>query len=107
MGIPGVDAVRRITQEIMKTFQLSEEEKRQLFGFRDALKRLLREAWAQAKEKLMALHKAVAEGTYRLEGNKLHAPDGTWMEVRGAYSTYYDPRRKRLGVFPRLAEASA
>jgi hypothetical protein len=41
------------------------------------------EAWMQAKEKLTALHKAVAEGTYRLEGNKLYAPDGTWMYVRG------------------------
>ena len=74
--------VEYATQEIMKTFPLSEEEKRQLFGFRDALKRLLREAQKQAKEKLMALYKAVAEGTYRLEGNKLYAPDGTWMYVR-------------------------
>jgi len=80
--------VEYATQEIMKTFQLSEEERSQLFGFRDAMKRLLREAWMQAKEKLMALHKAVAEGTYRLEGNKLHAPDGTWMDVRGDFAPY-------------------
>ncbi|MFP3267893.1 MAG: hypothetical protein RXQ56_10615, partial [Thermoproteus sp.] len=26
---------------------------------------------------------AVAEGTYKLEGNKLYAPDGTWMHVIG------------------------
>jgi hypothetical protein len=71
--------VEYATQEIMKTFQLSEEERSQLFGFRDTLKQLLREAWAQAKEKLAALYKAVVEGTYRLEGNKLYAPDGTWM----------------------------
>jgi hypothetical protein len=46
------------------------------------MKRLLREAWTQTKEKLTALHKAVAEGTYRVEGNKLYAPDGTWIYVR-------------------------
>jgi len=74
--------VEYVTQEIMKTFQLSEEEMSQLFGFRDALKQMLREAWTQAKAKLTALYKAVVEGTYGLEGNKLYAPDGTWMYVR-------------------------
>ena len=53
-----------------------------LFHFRGALTRLLREAWVQAKEKLEALYKAVAEGTYRVEGDKLYAPDGTWMYTR-------------------------
>jgi len=66
-------------QRIIETFPLSEEEKRQLLDFRDAMKRLLREAWTQAKEKLIALYKAVAEGTYRLEGNKLYAQDGVWI----------------------------
>jgi hypothetical protein len=46
------------------------------------MKRLLREAWMQTKEKLTALHKAVAEGTYKVEGNKLYAPDGTWMDTK-------------------------
>ena len=46
------------------------------------MKRLLREAWMQTKEKLTALYKAVAEGTYRVEGNKLYSPDGTWMYTR-------------------------
>jgi len=78
--------VEYVTQEIMKTFPLSEEERSQLFGFRDALTRLLREAWTQAKEKLMALYKAVVEGTYRLEGNKLYAPNGTWIYIGGATS---------------------
>jgi hypothetical protein len=73
--------VEYATQEIMKTFPLSEEEKKQLFHFRDALTQLLREAWMQAKEKLTALYKAVAEDTYRVEGNKLYAPDGTWMHI--------------------------
>jgi hypothetical protein len=52
------------------------------------MKRLLREAWMQAKEKLAALYKAVAEGTYRLEGNKLYAPDGTWMYVREGFTSH-------------------
>ena len=70
------------TQKIIETFQLSEEEKKQLFHFRDVMKRLLQEAWTQAKEKLTVLYKAVAEGTYRVEGNKLYAPDGTWMDTK-------------------------
>jgi hypothetical protein len=57
--------VEYATQKIAETFQLSEEEKRQLLDFRDTMKRLLLEAWMQAKEKLTALYKAVAEGTYR------------------------------------------
>ena len=74
--------VEYATQEIMKTFQLSEEERRLLLDFRDTLIRLLLEAQRQEKAKLTTLYKAVAEGTYRLEGNKLYAPDGTWMYVR-------------------------
>ncbi len=73
--------VEYAAQKIAETFRLSEKEKRQLLDFRDAMTRLLREAWTQAKEKLTTLHKAVAEGTYRVEGNKLYAPDGTWMYV--------------------------
>jgi hypothetical protein len=75
--------VEYAAQRIIETFQLSEEEKRQLLHFRNAMKRLLLEAWTQAKEKLTALYKAVAEGTYRLEGKRLYAPDGTWMYVLG------------------------
>jgi hypothetical protein len=75
--------VEYATQEIIKTFRLSEEERSQLLDFRDTLKRLLLEAWMQAKEKLTTLYKAVAEGTYRVEGNKLYTPDGAWMYLRG------------------------
>ena len=78
--------VEYATQKIAETFPLSEEEKRWLFHFRDAMKRLLREAWMQTKEKLTTLYKAVVEGTYRVEGNKLYAPDGTWMYVRGDFA---------------------
>ncbi len=86
---PGwITYVEYATQRIAEAFQLSEEEKKQLFHFRDVLTRLLREAWAQAKERLTALYKAVAEGTYRLEGNKLYASGGTWMYVRENFAPY-------------------
>jgi hypothetical protein len=86
---PGwITYVEYATQEIMKTFPLSEEEKRQLLHFRETLKRLLREAWTQAKEKLTALYKAVSEGTYRVEGKRLYAPDGTWIYVNERTTPY-------------------
>ncbi len=74
--------VEYATQRIIETFQLSEEERSQLLDFRDTMKQLLLKAWMQAKEKLTTLYKAVVEGTYRVEGNKLYALDGTWMYVR-------------------------
>jgi hypothetical protein len=98
--------VRYATQEIMKMFPLSEEEKRQLLDFRDAMKRLLFEAWRQTKAKLASIYKTVVNGTHRVEGGKLYMLDGTWIYVRGD-STYYDPRRKRLGAFSRRVEATA
>jgi hypothetical protein len=84
--------VEYATQEIMKMFPLSEEEKRQLLHFREMLTQLLLEAQRQAKAKLTTLYKAVVKGTYRLEGNKLHAPDRTWMYVVGV-STPHIPIR--------------
>jgi hypothetical protein len=80
--------VEYATQRIAETFQLTEEERRQLLHFRDALTRLLRKAWMQAKEKLTTLYKAVVEGTYRVEGKKLYAPDGTWMYVIGNFASH-------------------
>ncbi len=74
--------VEYATQEIAEPFQLSEGERSQLLDFRDTLKRLLREAWMQTKEKLTTLHKAVVEGMYKLEGNKLYASGGTWIYAR-------------------------
>jgi len=70
--------VEYATRRIMKTFQLTEEERRQLFDFRDTMKRLLLEAQRQTREKMTAIYNAIMEGTYRIEGNKLYA-DGTWM----------------------------
>ncbi len=74
--------VEYAAERIAETFPLSEEEKRQLLDFRDAMTQLLREAWTQAKEKLTTLYKAIVEGTFRVEGSKLYASDGTWMYVR-------------------------
>jgi len=73
--------VEYATQRIAEAFQLTEEERRQLFHFRDTLKRLLLEAQRQAREKLTAIYNAIADGTYRVEGNKLYAPDGAWMYI--------------------------
>jgi len=95
------------TQEIIKTFQLSEEERSQLSDFRDAMKRLLLETWMQTEEKLTTLYKAVVEGTFRMVGNKLYAPDGTWMEKNESCPAYSNPRHRRLGAFSRRVEATA
>jgi hypothetical protein len=46
------------------------------------------------KGKLTTLYKAVSEGTYKVEGGKLYAPDGTWMYVR----EYSAPRIPIRGV---------
>jgi hypothetical protein len=73
--------VEYAVQKIAETFQLTEEEKRQLFHFGRTMEQLLLKAWTQTKEKLTALYKAVTEGTHRLEGNRLYAPDGTWMYI--------------------------
>ena len=69
------------TQKIAETFPSSEEEKRQLFHFRDTLKRFLLGTQRQTREKLTMLYKAVAESTYGVEGERLYALDGTWMYV--------------------------
>jgi hypothetical protein len=73
--------VEYAVQKIIETFPLTEEEKKQLIHFRGALVRLLREAWRQAKERLASIYKAVVEGTCRIEGKRLYAPDGTWMYI--------------------------
>ena len=80
--------VEYTSQGYTKTSQLTEEGRRQLFHFRDTLNQLLRETKRQAKEKLTAPYKAIVEGTYRSEGNKLYAPDGTWMYVREGFTSH-------------------
>jgi hypothetical protein len=80
--------VEYATQRIIEIFQLSEEERSALLNFRDAMKQLLMKAWMQAKERLTSIYKAVAKGMYRVEGNKLYAPDGTWMYVIGDFTPH-------------------
>jgi hypothetical protein len=58
--------VEYAAERIAEAFQLSEWEKRWLFHFRDAIKRLLLEAQRQAEAKLTSIYKAVVEGTYRI-----------------------------------------
>jgi len=77
--------IEYVTQRIAEAFPLTEEERRQLFDFRDAMKQLLLEAWRQAKAKLTAIYNTIANNTYRMEGGRLYAPDGTWMYVRGDF----------------------
>ena len=81
--------VEYAAQKIAETFQLTEEERGQLFHFRDAVKQLLLEAWKQTKAKLASIYKAIVEGTYRIEGNRLYAPDGAWIVI--GYFTPYVP----------------
>jgi hypothetical protein len=76
--------VEYATQKIAETFQLTEEEKRHLSDFRDTLKRFLLEAQRQAKAKLTSIYRAIMEDTYKLEGMRLYAPDGTWIYIGGA-----------------------
>jgi hypothetical protein len=73
--------VEYAAERIAEAFQLSEEERRQLLDFRDTMKRFLLEAQRQAKEKLTALYKAVTEGTYRMERNRLYVSDDMWMYI--------------------------
>jgi hypothetical protein len=80
--------VEYAVQKIAKTIQLTEEEKRQLLHFRDTLKRLLLEAWRQTNAKLVSIYKAVVDGTHRVEGGRLYAPDGAWIHVRDNFTPY-------------------
>ena len=73
--------VEYATQKIAETFQLSEEEKRQLLHFREALKQVLLKTWTQTKERVIILRKA--DGMYKIEGGRVYMPDGTWICIGG------------------------
>ena len=106
--------VEHAVQKIIETFPLTEEERRQLLHFRDTLTRLLQDAWVQARAKLMSIYRAIVEGTYRIEGKRLYAPDGAWiyvneraaprLTIRGVSAKAYFPDvlklpRERLELF--------
>jgi hypothetical protein len=68
-----------VVKEIVGGFKLSAEEEDQLKDFGWRLNTLLEQAERQAKAKLTSIYRAIMEDTYKLEGNKLYAPDGTWI----------------------------
>ena len=45
-------------------------------------------AWRQTKAKLTSIYKAVIDGTHRVEGGRLYAPDGAWIHVRDNFTPY-------------------
>jgi ABC-type proline/glycine betaine transport system permease subunit len=73
--------VEYAVQKIAETFPLSEEEKRQLLHFQETLKQVLLKTWMQTKEKVTILRKA--DGMYKIEGDRVYAPDGTWIYIGG------------------------
>jgi hypothetical protein len=73
--------VEYATQKIAETFQLSEEEKRQLLHFRETLKQVLLKTWTQTKERVIILRKA--DGMYKIEGGRVYMPDATWICIGG------------------------
>jgi len=75
-----------VIEEIVSRFKLSAEEEDQLKVFSRKLNTLLEQAERQAKAKLTSIYRAIMEDTYRLEGNRLYAPDGTWIYIGGATS---------------------
>jgi hypothetical protein len=64
------------TRKVVETFSLSEEEKEQLFQFKNIVVDVLDRAQRQAKKKLQLLCEALLDGTYGLKDNKLYAPNG-------------------------------
>ncbi len=71
------------TRRIAEAFPLTEGERRQLLGFNGIMRGLLQRAHEQAKAKLTSIRDAIDGVSYRLEGGKLHAPDGAWMYASG------------------------
>jgi hypothetical protein len=78
--------VNYVVKEIASKFRLSAKEEDQLKDFGRRLNKLLEQAERQAKAKLTSIYRAIMEDAYRIEGNKLYAPDGTWMYVRGDFA---------------------
>jgi len=68
-------------RRIAEAFPLTEEERRALLGFGGIMKNLLQRAREQAKAKLASIRNAIDSNNYKLEGGRLHAPDGAWMHM--------------------------
>jgi hypothetical protein len=77
-----------VVKEVIGRFKPSAEEEEQLRDFGRKLNTLLGQAERQAKAKLASIYNAIMEGTYRMEGNRLYAPDGVWMYVRKGFTPH-------------------
>jgi hypothetical protein len=75
-----------VVEEVVGGFKLSAEEEDQLKDFGQRLNTLLEQAESQVKAKLTSIYRAITEDTYRLEGDRMYAPDGTWIYIGGATS---------------------
>jgi len=69
------------TVKIAETFQLSKEERKQLFDFNQKLSNLLDEAWKQTKTKLTSMYNAILEGNYVIEDKRFYVSDKIWLYV--------------------------
>ncbi|MFZ8841874.1 MAG: hypothetical protein ACO2PM_23710 [Pyrobaculum sp.] len=91
-----------VVEEVVGGFKLSGEEEDQLKDFGWRLNTLLEQAERQVKAKLTSIYRAITEDTYRLEGDRMHAPDGTWIYIGGATSRLKIHGVSALARFPDL-----
>ncbi|PLC64813.1 hypothetical protein B7L68_04320 [Thermoproteus sp. CP80] len=77
-----------VVEEIIGRFKPSAEEEEQLRDFGRKLNTLLERAERQAKAELTAIYKAVVDGTYRVENDKLYISDRVWMYVREGFAPH-------------------
>ena len=68
-----------VVEEVVGGFKLSAEEEDQLKDFGQRPNTLLEQAERQVKAKLTSIYRAITEDTYRLEGDRMYALDGTWI----------------------------
>ncbi|MCC6036340.1 MAG: hypothetical protein LM559_04730, partial [Pyrobaculum sp.] len=73
-----------VVEEVVGGFKLSAEEEDQLKDFGQRPNTLLEQAERQVKAKLTSIYGAITEDTYRLEGDRMYALDGTWIYIGGA-----------------------
>jgi hypothetical protein len=89
-----------VVEEVVGGFKLSAEEEDQLKDFGQRLNTLLEQAERQVKAKLTSIYRAITEDTYRLEGDRMYALDGTWIYIGGATSRLKIHGVSALARFP-------
>ena len=95
-----------VVKEIVGGFKLSAEEEDQLKDFGRRLNTLMEQAERQAKAELASIYRAIMEDTYRLEGRRLYAPDGTWIYIGGATARLKIHGVSAKAYFPDLLKLS-